>query len=188
MNIYEKYQVIAALPTNSKNIKKAFISLFIVLLLCVGGIILSNIFWDRYTEWVYSFKLHRNIEVGWPATLNGWSWWMGIAIIIVLPFMYFMQDFKNPAIAITGQGLFLNQQMIRNTIVPFANIALIENTQFGYKILFKNPLELAKSQVFLFRPFVKYNLTKNNFYIYKTHTGGDIDAFMVQLKSKMGIN
>jgi hypothetical protein len=187
MSLKEKYHVIAELPANSKIRKIGFINLSIVLVLCVIGVIVSNIFWDDYTELAYSFRYQRNITVGWPATLSGWSWWMGIAIIMMLPFMYFMQDWKNPALALTEEGLFINQQMIRNTLVPYKKIDVIKKVDKGYRMKFTEPMEIVKQQVFLFKPFVKYNITHDNFFIYKTHTAGDIDAFMEQLKTKAGL-
>jgi hypothetical protein len=187
MILTEKYQVITSLPVNTKNLKRAFVSLSVTLVLCVLGVIISRIFWEHYTHWVYSIKYGTNIEVGWPATLNGWSWWMGIAIIIVMPFMYFMQDWRNPSLAVTTEGLFINQQMIRNTLIPFSNIESVANAGDGYQITFKDPMAVVKQQVFLFKPFVKSNLTRQNFIIGKTHTKGDIERFMEQLKEKVKI-
>jgi hypothetical protein len=101
--------------------------------------------------------------------------------------LFFMQDWKNPSLAISTEGLFINQQMIRNTMVPFSNIATISLAGTGYQIKFKDPLALVKQQVFLFKPFVKYNLTKDNFFINKTHTQGDIESFMALLKQHAGL-
>ncbi len=187
MTLKEKYHVITELPANSKIRKKGFISLSIVLVLCVMGIIISNIFWDDYTELMYSLRHQRNITVGWPATLSGWSWLMAIAIILMLPFMFFMQDWKNPALALTEEGLFINQQMIRNTLVAYEKIDAIKKVDKGYRLKFSEPMEVVKQQVFLFKPFVKYNITKDNFFISKTHNAGDIDDFMEQLKAKAGL-
>lgn len=187
MKLSEKYKVITDLPGNSKIRKKGFIGLSLVFVLCVIGVIVSNIFWDDYTELMYSIRHQRNITVGWPATLSGWSWFMGIAILLMLPFMFFMQDWKNPALALTDEGLFINQQMIRNTLVPYAKIDVIKKTDKGFRIKFTSPMEIVKQQVFLFKPFVKYNITKDNFFIYKTHTAGNIDLFMEQLMIKAGL-
>lgn len=173
------------LPNNSKRAKKAFLSLSIFIALCVVGFILSVVFWEQFTEVRYSLKYQRNVTVGWPATLQGWSQIFGIGGLIALPFLYFMQDWRYPSIAFTNDSLFINQQLIRNTFVPFSNILKIEKLDKDYKIHFKNNADVVKSQVFLFRPFVKYNLENNNFFISDMYTAGNLDEFFIEVNKKV---
>src|SRR5687768_7993960 len=98
------YHFSLALP-GSKKAKLAFLSLTAVLVLCVLGYIVSGIFWDEYTYAAYSLRYRVNVVAGWPASLQGWSLWLGIAIIVIMPVMYFMQDWKNPSLGLTNEGL-----------------------------------------------------------------------------------
>jgi hypothetical protein len=146
-------------------------------------------FYDEYTE-VVTMLNGRERTVGWPATVGTWSLWLGVAIVICLPMMIFMQDWRNPSLGLTKEGLFINQQMIRNTLVPFDKIASINPSGTGekpvYEILFNDNAYVVGKQIFLFRPFVKSNLTNGNFHISQIHTAGDIPAFFEEVKKRMG--
>jgi hypothetical protein len=178
----DKYEFTHQLPANSGRLIRAVFGIITLIIICAVGIILSNIFWDDYTEQAYSIKLQRNVTVGWPATVSGWGWWLGIGAIVISPMMFFMQDFKNPSLALTLDGLFINQQLIRNTFVPFANVDKVVKDGKGYRIFFKDNKQIIQQQVFLFKPFVKSNLSMGNFIISKMHSKGNIDEFMVELK------
>jgi hypothetical protein len=181
-----KINFILELPINSIKVKKAFFGMFILLVISIFGLIVANIFYDEYTHVVYSIKLRSNIRVGWPSALRSWSFIFTIGSILSLPFVYFMQDWKNPSLAICNQGLFINQQLIRNTIIEFSNIEKIEKKNNDYKIFFKNNLNIISKQFFLFKPFVKYNLENNNFFISDKYSAGNIDLFFVELNKYLG--
>lgn len=134
----------------------------LVLALCVLGYIISMIFWDDYTYPAFSLRYRTNVTAGWPASLSGWSLWLGIAIIVVLPMIYFMQDWKNPSLGITAEGLFINQQMMRNVTVPFSNIEKVEKQEHGYKVTFRDNKPVYARAGF-FKPFVKSNLQSGGF-------------------------
>jgi len=180
-----QFNFIHELPNNSKKIKLAFLNLSIILILCIVGYVLSVVFWEQFTEVSFSMRYQRNVTVGWPATLQGWSQIMGIGILICLPFMYFMQDWKNPSLAITNDSLFINQQMIRNTFVPFSNILKIEKIDKKYKIHFKNNADVVSKQVFIFKPFVKSNLENNNFFITDLYSSGDLEGFFKEVEKNI---
>jgi hypothetical protein len=173
------------LPINSNRSKLAFFSLMITLVLCIAGIIISRYFWEGNTSVMYSLKYQTNVEVGWPVTLNTWSWWLGIAIIICAPFLYYMQDWKNPSLAMTADTLFINQQLIRNTYVPIKNIKSIIKNGNDYTIQFTHPEEIVAQQIFLFKPFVKSNLAQNNVAFSSMYTAGNLDEFMQILQTKL---
>lgn len=180
-----KYQFIQQLPGNTKNLKRAFISMVLFVVLCGVAYVVSNIFWDQYTYQAYSIKYGTNVTKGWPAFLQGWSLWLGIGFIVFLPFLFFMQDFKNPALGIMNDSLFINQQMMRNTIIPFSNIGGVSKEASGYRIQFKDSTQVVKQQIFLFKPFVSSNLKSGNFVISNTHTAGNLDDFFVELNAKL---
>jgi hypothetical protein len=173
------------LPINSNRAKLAFFSLMITLVLCIAGIIISRYYWEGHTTWMYSLKYQTNVEVGWPVTLNSWSWGLSIAIVLCAPFLYYMQDWKNPSLAMTSEVLFINQQLIRNTYVPIKNIASITKDKNSYTIQFKHPEEIVAQQIFLFKPFVKSNLAQNNVAFSSIYTAGNLDEFMHILQTKL---
>lgn len=175
------------LSHNSQKAKYAFASLVIVLGLCFVGILVSKHFWNEYTSLVFSYKYQQNITVGWPVVVNTWSWWLGIAIVIVLPFMYFMQDWKMPAAALTSGGLFINQQLMRNTMIVFSNIKSIQKEPDGFSIEIADADDIIKQQVFLFKPFVKSNLAQNRIFLTADYCTGDIENFRVDLSNKLNI-
>lgn len=173
-------------PHNSNRAKYAFISLLTTLVLCIVAMILSKMFWEGNTEWVYSYKYQRNIEIGWPVTLYGWSMWLGIAIVLVLPFLYFMQDWKNPALAINSTSLFVNQQLMRNVFIPFEDIKQIHIQGSECTVVLHTSENVLKQIHFLFKPFVKSNLAQNTIDLSSTFNGGDVSeiAKIIQLKIK----
>lgn len=172
------------LPINGAKAKRAFFGCLIFVCLCVIGYILSQVFWDQFVYTAYSFKHKGNVQKGWPVTLQNLSVFMGIGTLVFAPFIYFMQDWKNPSLAITAQGLFINQQMMRNTVIPFSNIEKVEKTAEGYRLSFKDQGAILQ-QLGFFKAFVKYNLENNRFFISDTHTAGDLDAFFVELKKHL---
>lgn len=166
---------IYALPNNSRRAKRAFFTMLIAILICSAGVALSVIYWDDYTHQVW--LRGRMVTKGWPATLYSWGLWLGTGLLIFLPILYFMQDWKQPSLAITEEGLFINQQMIRKVIVPFSNILKVEKTAAGHVIRFGDN-EPILHKAGLFKPFIKYNLEHEGLVIDDTHSAGDIAAFL----------
>lgn len=111
--------------------------------------------------------------------------WIGITLILVIPLLLFMQDFRNPALGLCSEGLFINQQLIRNTLVPFNNIREVEKYGNSWKIHFHDPAQVYKKQFFLFKRLVKYNLTHNNFFIDSIHNGQSADELFQALQQKI---
>lgn len=79
----------------------------VFIILCGVGYFVSTIFWDDYTYQAYSIRYGTNVTKGWPASLQGWSMWLGIGFVVFLPFIFFMQDWRNPSLGITADGLFI---------------------------------------------------------------------------------
>lgn len=182
-----KYVFSHQLALNAKKQRAAIISLIIVLGLAIAGYAVSTIFYDQYTYPCYSIRYRVHTTCGWPASLKGWSFWFGLGILGILPIVFFMQDRKNPSIAIAPGGLFLNQQMVRNTLIPFSNIKTIERTGNSYRITYHDPMQIVKKQFFLFRAMVKWNLANNNFSISGMYSLGNLDEFMKALSEKSGV-
>lgn len=178
-------EYLLSLPHNSKKTKWAFVSLLITLILCVLGIVISKHFWEGNTTWVYSLKYQRNIEIGWPVSLNSWSWYLGVSIIIILPFLYFMQDWKNPSIALTKDSLFINQQMMRNIFIPYGDIRQIIKENDSYDIVLTNNEVVLRQINFLFKPFIKSNLSHQKINISSMYTSGNLIDLFNDLENKI---
>jgi len=182
----KQYNFSHQLPLQSKKIKTALIILILMIGVCILGIVLANIFWDEFTTVRYSLKHRRNIDTGWPPFVKGWCSLFLCVLPLVIPMLYFMQDFKNPSIGLTPDGLFINQQLMRNMIVPYTNIAAVEDILDGYKIVFKNNEQVVKNAVFLFRPFVKSNLNTNKgVVINQKFSKGDVRGLMEELRKRI---
>lgn len=181
-----KHNFLLQIPINGKRLKYAVISLLVTLIACIAGIIVSSIFYDDYTEVVTTITGRERV-IGWPATVGGWSRWLAVAIVLSLPFMIFMQDWRNPSLGLTAEGLFINQQMIRNTLVPYDNIAQVSpDGKGGFTITFRDSAKIVSAQVFLFRPFVKSNLGTKALAITSMYSKGDLEGFAAELRKKTG--
>lgn len=176
------------LPINKRKARKALLGMIVFVFICIIAWILSQIFWDQFTEWKYSLRLQRNVIKGWPVLVQNWSIYLGIGTVVFMPFIFFMQDPKNPSLALTGNALFINQQMMRNKLIPFTLIEKAEKTPSGYKLYFRDQKAVVAMQKGIFKPFVKYNLENNNFFISNTHTVGDLDEFFSVLSKKLNEN
>jgi len=170
---------------NSAKAKYAFISLVITFVLCILAMWLSKHFWEGNTTMMYSLKYQRNVEVGWPVTVFNWSVLLAFGIIVLLPFMYYMQDWRNPAIATTTNTLFINQQLMRNTLIPFTSIKSVLKENETYVIEVKNADEIIQQQIFLFKPFVKSNLANHKIYFDSMYNDGDMNQFFEVLKTRI---
>ena len=173
------------IPNNSKKLKLAFFSMLSFSILCFVGVAIALAFWDDFTYIAYSIKYQRNIEAGWPPFIYSWGLWLGIGTLIFVPFLFGMQDFKNPSLALTNEGLFINQQMIKNVLIPFSEISKIEKSNKGFKIVFKDTNSVTGRMKGISKAMAKSNLENDNFYISDTHSSGDIDGFMAELEKKL---
>ncbi|MCE3228607.1 MAG: hypothetical protein K0S32_3158 [Bacteroidetes bacterium] len=178
------HHFIQSVPLNKNKLRMAVIFMLLVIISCAVGVVLSRLYWNEYTHEVYSLKHGRNITTGWPATVYGWGLFIGIAFALILPLLFFMQDWKNPSLAITQEGLFINQQMIKNVIVPFSNIREIENKETGYHIYFKDN-EVVCSQSGAFKALVRQNLKQNGLAINEDSTP-ELDRFFSELGKRVG--
>lgn len=176
---------IAELPSNAPRARKSFITVIILIVLCGLGIFIGKFFWHDYTYYLYTRNGNLPVISGWPVVLYSWSCIFGVCLSLVLPFMYFMQDWKKPALALNANELFINQQMIKNTFVPYSNIQEVLPSLDGYIIKFKEVQSIIAQQHFLFKPLLKSNLGRHQLYISKLYTAGDLSSFMQQLSSKI---
>jgi hypothetical protein len=177
------YNFTHTVPLNKKKLKRAIISMLVVIAVCAIGVVLSELYWDEYTREVYSVSRGRNVTKGWPANVYSWGLFIGCGFTLLLPVLYFMQDWKNPSLGILHEGLFINQQMIKNVIVPFSNISSIEKKETGYHIHFKEN-EPVYTNAGIFKAFVKHNLKEGGFSI-NEETSPELDLFFNELNKRI---
>jgi len=175
----------AELPSNTPRARKSFITVILLIVLCGLGICIGKYFWHDYTYYLYTREGNLPVISGWPVVLYSWSCIFGVCLSLILPFMYFMQDWKKPALALNATELFINQQMIKNTFVPYTNIQEVRPSLDGYLIKFKEVEPIISQQFFMFKPLLKSNLASRQLYVNKLYTAGDLPSFMQQLSSKI---
>lgn len=185
MKNIDQHNFLEQIPINAKRLRRGMLNLLIICIPCLIGILISKYFWEGHTYMVYSRRAGAYVRQGWPVIVNSWSWIIGVACIVGYAFIHFMQDWRNPALAITSRELFINQQFVRNTFVPFSNIKKIDKLGKDYHIRFIDNIEIIKQQFFLFRPIIKSNFKQDQFFISNTFNAGDIDAFMKVLETKI---
>lgn len=133
---------------------------------CAALMLLSRPFYGRFTENVIitnRYGISHESEIGWPVLVFGWAAFIAIAFGLMFLLLRFGQDLRKPAFATTNQGIFINQQMIRNAYVPWNNITSIElkgqEDNPIIRIKFKDVDALLKDQFFIYRglnkPYLK---------------------------------
>ncbi|MEX1190743.1 MAG: STM3941 family protein [Brumimicrobium sp.] len=145
-------------------IKKVYTSLSILVILATTGLVLGMLFWDEYTYMVKSIK-GVVYQSGWPVTLYWWGLILGITGVLAIVLVFFMNDKKNPSLAISKEGLYINQQLIKQTLIDWSNISMIEkNTNSKTPTLsfyFKDSSKIVENQKGIKKVFVKENLKDN---------------------------
>ena len=145
-------------PSKSK-LRMVSISLGTICVLSIIGIILANIFWDDYMTTMQTLD-GRIRNVGWPSTVQSWA--IGFLVLTPLTWamMFFGQDRKQPALGANRDGLFINQQLVKATYVPWSEISEIVSTDNEMTVTFAHPDRIINAQRFPYKPFVKANVTQ----------------------------
>lgn len=143
---------------DSKKMMKVNISLGLVCLLAIVGIIVANIFWDDYMHTVETLRGTR--YRGWPSTVQSWS--IGFLVLTPLTWamMFFGQDRKKPMLAANQEGLFINQQLVKATMVPWNEISKFEVNGESVDVTFADATKVINAQGFPYKAFVKSNVTQ----------------------------
>ncbi|HBS89072.1 MAG: hypothetical protein A2W91_06585 [Bacteroidetes bacterium GWF2_38_335] len=146
---------------DKQQLKKVFISIIVITVIAWACHLIGNIFWDEYSRTVTNLK-GQTYQSGWPVTLYWWGIYIGIAGPVSFLLVLMMVDRKNPSLALSQNGLFINQQMIKKTIVEWSNIDHIEKNNKNGKIeiafFFKDIEVIIKAQSGAKKAFLKENL------------------------------
>lgn len=171
--------------------KKAVITMIIAGIACWVGVVLATMYWDEYT---YTYTTLRGAERlgGWPTLVFSWGILLGIALPAMLVLMaLLMRDKQNPALALNREGIFINQQMIKATMVKWDDIAHIERgSQFGMASLaihLKYPEAVIEAQRPVKKPFLKETLKDGKpLHCQTRNMLGDVDAFLAKAQQYKG--
>ncbi len=138
--------------------------LFIIALITILAWIahfMGSIYWDEYSVPVRTLR-GTSGRFGWPVTLYWWGIYIGIIAPGCFVLIYFILNKKDPSLALNATGLFINQQLISKTLVPWKDISRIEKEQQGkvsiLHIYFKNPQQIIEQQSSSKQVFLKENL------------------------------
>jgi len=182
---------------NRKNIDKGLRNMIVISLICgIPAVISRLLFWGYTHKAMVTSWRYRHIsyitDVGWPATVYAWGGFFAIAFALFYVYLRFKTDLKNPSFGVTNDGIFINQQMLRNAFVPWSNIQKAEllgpaESPF-MRLTFKDHKALVKGQPFLLKSIAKTNF-KNNpvLSITKGETVGDIGK-MYRMINEKGFN
>lgn len=161
--------------------------------ICTILALVSRAFYGKYTQNAIvtnRYGISYETEIGWPALVFGWTAFFAIAFGLMLLLLRFGQDMRKPAFATTNQGIYINQQMIRNLFVPWNNIKSIElkgqEDNPIIRIKFKDIDALLKNQFFIYKALSKSHL-KNviSFRISKDESIGDLKKIYEFIKDRV---
>lgn len=176
----KKSQFIEVAP-HSNNLKKGVRNLLIIIAVSIIIMIVAKMFYAGYVheEIVYSRGKKFKTEIGWPSILYSIASWGIVIFPVFLIYAIFKQDMKQVAFGVTNEGLFINQQILRNTFVPWNNIEKVElrghSSNPTIRVFFKDINVLLKSQFFILKSIAKANLNSNpNIGISKNEAVGDL--------------
>jgi len=145
--------------------KGGLITLSIVTIIGIALFIWSSINYEEYSELTQSLKTGRVDRKGIAPTIYGWTMFGVPLFIIGILFMLLSKNFKIEGLIIDDNGVLLNREGIRNTLIPFNNIKEtevyinsdpeVENKTPELLIKMKDPGLIAKNQFFPFSILAK---------------------------------
>jgi hypothetical protein len=145
---------------DTKKMKQVLVYIVIITILAWVAHILGNIFWEKYTRVVTTLRGVRG-EKGWPVTLYWWGMFIGIIGPISFIIVYVIMNKKEPSLALGKDALFINQQLIKQTLVSWKDISRVEKQTDGkittLSIYFKDANKIISQQSGTRQTFLKEN-------------------------------
>lgn len=158
---------------------------------CLLAMIVASFFYEGrvHEAVVYRKGIRLEVEVGWPATINAVASWGLIVFSLGLVYLYFKQDLKKPALAVSNEGLFINQQVLRNAFLPWSQIASVElrghSSSPVLRVFFKDVSAVLQGQSFILKSIAKATLNANpSMGISKHEVIGDLIVMFDFIKEK----
>ncbi|WP_298119111.1 hypothetical protein [Flavobacterium sp.] len=178
---------------HSDGIKKALRNIAILLVISVLAMIVAQFFYEGrvHDAVVYKRGMRLNVEVGWPATINAIASWGLVISSLGLVYLFFKQDLKRPPLAVSNDGLFINQQIFRNAFVPWNEIESVELrghiSSPVMRVFFKDASTVLKGQSFILKSIANATLKSNpSIGISKDEVIGDL-VVMFDFISEKGV-
>ncbi|AWH84715.1 hypothetical protein HYN59_06085 [Flavobacterium album] len=182
---------------NRERQNKSLRNMMVLVLVCAIPAAISRLFFWGYTHkamvtsWRYRHVSYIT-DVGWPATVYGYGSFFAIAFALFYIFIRYRYNPKQPSFGVTEDGIFINQQMLRNAFVPWSNIQKAEllgpEASPFMRLTFKDYKALIKGQPFLLKSIAKANLKDGPVMsITKGDTVGDIRK-MYEIINEKGFN
>lgn len=180
----EQYEV--ELWPNTKKMRMIFTVFGICLGVATVVFILSWIMWDSHTYEVRNVMTGVVSRSGWP--VSGFYWGGGFAILgaLAMLIMKLNTGSNQPSAAINAKGLFINQQLFKNTFVTWEEIGEMkvreQNDEKELLIKFKDTESIIKRQSGIAKPLLRQTYVKDQSYlgISNDFSQGDIDR-MIEL-------
>jgi len=144
--------------------RKGIRNLLFIIAFCILLMIVSRMFYagNVHESMVYFKGSWVKADVGWPANLYSIGSWGLIAFPLFVLYLFFKQDLRKPALGVTNEGIFINQQLLRNSLVPWYNIAHLELRGHAsspvLRVFFKDINLLLKGQFFILKSIAKTSL------------------------------
>jgi hypothetical protein len=115
---------------------------------------------------------------------------LGFAVFFFsISLFVFQTRLKKPALAVTNEGLFINQQLFRNALIPWSEIERVELR--GHisnpimRVFFKDASAVLKGQFFILKSIANATLKSNpSMGISKHETIGDLVSMFDFMKEK----
>lgn len=181
--------VFLATATHSGQIAKATRNLLIAMGVLVLAMIVSSFFYETHTDVYRYVKTNELTRRGWPASVLQYSVFFFCAFAFFLFYIRKKQDLSKPALGLAHDGMFINQQTLKNAFVPWHEIEKAELrghvSDPVLRVFFKDADALLKKQPFLFRSISKTSLKDDaSLGISSQECTGDLVGFFDFIKSK----
>jgi len=146
---------------NAQKMKLVYATMIVITILSWISHVIGTIYWEGNTYWVTNLR-GISYEAGWPVILYWWGLYLGIGSPLGMILVYSLVDRKNPSLAVSKDGLFVNQQMIKQAHVAWSDISKIHKSVNGddvkLEIYFKDAQKIIDGQSGMKKAFLKENL------------------------------
>lgn len=171
--------------TTAKHNKRLFKSIrnfLVIAIVSALAMIIADQFYEHFTQEYVVVKSGYHVKRGWPAEVFWTAAFICFASTLFYLYMRYKQDLKKPSLGVTNEGLYINQQILRNAFVPWDNIESVELkghvSSPVLRVFFKDYDALVKGQpAFLKSVAKKMLLPKPSIGFTKDETAGDLIKF-----------
>jgi hypothetical protein len=142
--------------------------------------VIGNIYWDEYSYMVTNLK-GQTYPSGWPVKLYWWGLYIGICGPIAFVLVQLMNDTKNPSLGVSQDGLYVNQQLIKQTLIRWDNVSRIDRSEksgnISMSVYFTDPSKIVDAQQGMRKAFVRENLKDGKPLVVESRfSNGDFNA------------